>query len=150
MTITYFEWVDMIEKLKDAPMDDNLLKQLDDKKLDGTKYTLHKLVIHIFGTARTRINNGFQKFIDKLLVGQISNIDILSLELVNLKKEFGFSRKIINLSIISDEEKKKCKENLDGFIKGICDMLEKVMVRADISGGYISVYNKIMVSDMEE
>ena len=29
MNITYFEWVDMIEKLKDAPMDDNLLKQLD-------------------------------------------------------------------------------------------------------------------------
>ena len=150
MNITYFEWVDMIEKLKDAPMDDNLLKQLDENKLDGTKYTLHKLVIHILNTANVRISNGFQKFMDKILTGQINNIDILSLELVGLKKEFNFSKRIINLSIISDEDKKKCVDQLDVFLKKIYDMLEKIMEHADSSGGYMSVYNKIMVSDVEE
>ena len=29
-------------------------------------------------------------------------------------------------------------------------MLEKIMEHADSSGGYMSVYNKIMVSDVEE
>lgn len=147
--MTYFEWVSTFEKLKTAPMDYSLLKQLEDKKINGGQYVLYSLVAHVSDTVNTRLNNRYMELFMKILNDSI-DIDTLSLELINYKKEVKFLNKIIELPIIPNDSKEKFRTTLDTALDDIYNALKRNIEYIDVDGQYISTFEKIMNSDMEE
>ena len=145
----YFDWVNTFEKLKSSPIDYDLLKELEDKKLDGDDYVLQHLISHIIDTVNTRLNTCFEKFLERIVIGNI-DVNILSLELIQLKKEIKFNKKIVNLSIIPNDSRKQFMSTLDNAVNNIYDILRKNLKYVDDDGEFLSVFDQIMVSDVEE
>ena len=145
----YFDWVNTFEKLKSSPIDYDLLKELEDKKLDGDDYVLQHLITHIIDTVNTRLNTCFEKFLERIVIGNI-DVNILSLELIQLKKEIIFNKKIVNLSIIPNDSRERFITTLDNAVNNIYDILRKNLKYVDDDGEFLSVFDQIMVSDVEE
>lgn len=104
--MTYFEWVDTFRILKDSPMDDKILDNLRNKKLDGGEYVLIRLARHISLTNKYRLENALYNLLNNIVKANL-DLDVLSLELVGMKKEISFVRKIIDLPIVNLEDVKK-------------------------------------------
>ena len=82
-----------------------------------------------------------------IVCGDLFDRGTQSVELLELKKQMDFSKKIINIPVISDEAKVEFKKQLDKFINDICLTLEKMMVSIDLKGEYNSIYRKIMMNN---
>lgn len=147
--MSYFQWVEYFENLKTAPMDDELLKKIESKTLDGGEYVVSRFTHHIIDTVNTRINNSYNACVDRMY---ISNIDVntLSMDLINLKKEKRFAKKIVNLPVFVDSLRQTFLNTIDNTFNDISLALRKNIEYIDVDGEYINTFEKIMLSSMEE
>lgn len=146
--MSYYDWVQKLQILKTSPMDDDIINNLENQKLDSNPYVINKLLIHMFKAINTRLNNGILNCIKELQ----NNIDIntLSIHFVNIKKEKQYVSKLVNLSILDIENKNTLKDFIEQKYNYIYDYLKKIINLIDTNGEYVSTLEKIMSSDMEE
>lgn len=147
--MTYFEWISILEKLKTSPMDYDLLNSLKDKKLNGDQYIHFHFLTHVFKTIINRLDLASENIM-KLLYSREFTVDTFSLELIRYKKELKFIDEILNIPIITNEDKNSMMTNLENIINNIYDILERNVEKIDTDGHYVSAFNKIMNSSLEE
>lgn len=147
--MSYYDWVKMFEILKTSPMDDSIIKKLEDKNLDGNDYVLEKLINHVINTINTRLNNRYFLWVDRILSSNI-DIDTLSLDLINLKKEKKFVIKIVSLPIFIGELSDAFKNVINERFEDIYNIIRKNIEYIDKDGSYIDTFNKIMLTSMED
>lgn len=147
--MSYFEWVEAFSNLKTSPMDYDYIKKLETKKLDGSEYVEQRLIDHIIETVNVRLNNSYERCVRKALTTNI-DINTLSLELVNFRKEKKFVKTIVSLPIMDTKIRDTFMSTIDKKVDAMCIDLRKSIEYIDYNGEYVSTFDKIMVSDVEE
>ena len=147
--MSYYDWVKSIESLKDSPMDDSLIEKLKTQKIENNPYTIARLVIHIYNMIEERLNKaGFVCL--KGIINNHRDINALELHFINLKKEKQFVSKLNDLQIFDNEMKEKIRKRINLKFKEIYNFLKIRVNELDIDGVYISTFEKILSSSMEE
>lgn len=146
--MSYYDWVKNFNVLKTSPMDENLIKKLEDKTMYKNDYIINKFFGHVLDTINIRLNNICYRCIDQMLLNK-TDVDILSLDFINLKKEKNYVLKIANLPIFEQELKDILIDTINNRYTDICEVIRKNIVYIDYDGSYIATFEKIISSDME-
>ena len=146
--MSYYEWVSNLKMLQTSPMDDNIIKNLENKKNYQNDYIRVKLFKHVLNTVNTRLNNAGYDRLERIF-SSAYNIDTLSLDFINLKKEHKFVLKISQLSAFDQETQMVLIDSIERRYNDICDMLRKNIKYVDTDGSCIVTFEKIMSSNME-
>ena len=107
--MTYYEWINCFDKLKNGPRNEELLNQLYTSTIELDGNILYRFIKHINDLVRTRLKNSLDSMLSKLETIYHDN-NALSLEIINIKKKKIFSKKTPKFPWIP-------KENKDNFRK---------------------------------
>lgn len=147
--MTYYEWVASLEQLKTGPRDEVLLDKLYNSNIELNGNILYRFIKHINDVIRTRLKNT----LDNILL-KIENIyhdnNALSLEIINIKKELAFAKKIITLPIIPIENQNKFRKTLQGFANEINEALENSLMNIDSTGEIITMIKNSKINVLED
>jgi hypothetical protein len=146
--MTYFEWVSILQNIKSSPMDYDMLDKLYDGVLEGGEFVYSHFISHVINTVVDRLDNAYEN-----LIGAInSDIDLetLSLEIIKYKKELKFIGNVLDMPVIREEDRIVMKTNIDKTISDIYENLRNNIEYIDIDGHYVSTFEKIMNSDVED
>ena len=147
--MTYFEWIANLEKLKTGPRDENILNQLYNSKIELEGNILYRFITHINSVVRTRLKNSLDELLLKMET-IYNDTNALSLEVINIKKELAFAKRLINLPVIPEENKLKFKETLQKFANEINDVLEKSVTGLDTTGEAIMMIKNSKINNLED
>lgn len=147
--MTYFEWVEYFYMLQTSPMDYSLLEQIENKNLFGGEYVLNKLVIHVVNTIKTRLTQSYRNCLNIIYTKNI-DINTISLEIINFKKEKKFTEKMVNLSIFEEELKNVFTNSINNIFNNMRKNLKESIEIVDNNGELTSIFEKIISSNMEE
>lgn len=147
--MTYFEWIANLEKLKTGPRDENILNQLYNSKIELEGNILYRFITHINSVVRTRLKNSLDEILLKMET-IYNDTNALSLEVINIKKELAFAKRLINLPVIPEENKLKFKETLQKFANEINDVLEKSVTGLDTTGEAIMMIKNSKINNLED
>lgn len=90
--MTYYEWVNYFETLKDAPISDNVISIIENSNIDYKGNIKIRYLNHIVEVINYRLNNALDNFLLKCQ-RLTQDKSTLSIELNDLKKEIVFARK---------------------------------------------------------
>lgn len=147
--MTYFEWVEILENLKTSPRDDNLINNLYSQKIDLVGNILYRFIVHINDTVRTRLKNSLDSILLKMNT-IYNDINSLSLEVINIKKELMFCKKLMNLPVIPEENRNKFMETLQNFANEINEALEVSVTGLDTTGEAIMMIKNSKINVLED
>lgn len=147
--MTYYEWITNLEKLKTAPRDEELLKTLYEGKIELVGNISYRFIKHINDVIRTRLKNSLEGILLKMNT-IYKDTNALSLEVINIKKELSFSKKIINIPAIPEENKNKFKETLQMFANEINDTLEESASNLDNTGEALLMIKNSKINILED
>lgn len=147
--MTYYEWITTFDKLKNGPRNEELLNNLYKKTIDLEGNILYRFIIHINDLVRTRLKGALDDTLYKIkTIYQDTNV--LSLEIINIKKELVFAKKIISLPVIPDENQNKFMETLQSFANEIQDALMESVTGFDTTGEIISMIKNSKINVLED
>ena len=147
--MSYYDWVNTIESLKTLPRDEEIIKNLKNKEIEDNKYVLARLIVHIYETIDERLHNAGLICLKEIISGK-GDINTVELNLINLKKEKQYVLELINLKIFDKEIKEKIKQRIYMKFQEITEFLKDKTKNIDKDGIYISIFEKIISSNMEE
>ena len=147
--MTYFEWVEILENLKTSTRDDNLINNLYSQKIDLVGNILYRFIIHVNDTVRTRLKNSLDSILLKMNT-IYNDINSLSLEVINIKKELMFCKKLMNLPVIPEENRNKFMETLQNFANEINEALEVSVTGLDTTGEAIMMIKNSKINVLED
>ena len=99
--MTYYEWVNYFENLKDAPINDNAISIIENSNIDYKGNIKIRYLNHIVDLINYRLNNSLDNFLMKCKrLAQDKNT--LSLELNDLKKEIVYARKLASIKYFEE------------------------------------------------
>ena len=141
--MSYYELVKTIKLLKDAPMDEQLIKKIDNDKIKYHKYALTRLIAHIYNTVDERLNNSGYKCL-KSLVANYKDIDAVELDFINLKKEKIYVLKLAELKMFDIDTKTKMSIRINRKFEDVYEYLKQQIKNIDVDGMYLNRIEKIM------
>ncbi len=147
--MTYYEWIHCFNKLKTGPRDEELLKQLYTSTISLDGNILYRFIKHINVLVRTRLKNSLDSILSKLEMIYHDN-NALSLEIINIKKELAFAKKITKLPVIPKENQDKFRETLQKFANEINETLETSMEGIDTTGEAIMIIKNSKINVLED
>ena len=147
--MTYYEWITNLEKLKTGPRDEALLIILYNSKIDLVGNILYRFIKHINDVVRTRLKDTLDGILLKMNT-IYNDTNAISLEVINIKKELAFSKKIINLPVIPEENKKKFRETLQNFANEINEALEMSVTGLDTTGAAVMMIKNSKINVLED
>lgn len=131
--MTYYEWINYFDILKTGPRNEEILDKLYKSHIELQGNILYRFINQANGLVRTRLKNSLDSILFKL-----SNIyndsNALSLEIINIKKELAFAKKITMLPVIPIENQKKFGETLLKFANEINDSILAYVSGVDTTG----------------
>lgn len=143
--MTYYEWVKQFKLLETSPMDENIIKNLENKTIDKNAYVINKLLNHTITTIQTRLHSSGLKCLKQTVESNLE-INVLSMNLMNLKKEKQYVLKITELPIFDSNIKTQLIEFIDKKYEEIKETLQKTIENIDIDGQHINIFEQIMSS----
>ena len=147
--MTYYEWISTFEELKTGPRNEELLNKLYDKNIELEGNILYRFIVHVNDLVRTRLKNSLEGILSKLkIIYHDSNA--ISLEIINIKKELAFAKKIINLPVIPKENQEKFSTTLQGFADEISEALETSIAGIDTTGEIILMIKNSKINVLED
>lgn len=147
--MTYYEWINSFEILKNGPRDEELLDKLYKSTIELEGNILYRFIIHINDLIRTRLKKSLDSILFKIkTIYHDSNA--LSLEIINIKKELVFAKKIINLPVIPEENKNKFSETLQRFADEINDTISSSINGIDTTGEIITMIKNSKINILED
>lgn len=147
--MTYYEWVSSFDELKNGPRNEELLNNLYKKSIVLEGNILYRFIIHINDLIRTRLKNSLDSILNKITT-IYHDTNALSLEIINIKKELSFAKKVTNLPVIPDENRNKFNETLLRFANEINDALLASVNRIDQTGEITSMIKNSKISVLED
>ena len=132
--MTYYKWITAFDELKSGPRNEELLNNLYKKSID---------------LVRTRLKNSLDSILYKMKSIYQDN-NALSLEIINIKKELTFAKKIANLPVIPEENKNKFKETLIRFANEINDALISSVNGIDTTGEVLLMIKNSKINVLED
>ena len=147
--MTYFDWVLNLEQLKIGPRDEVILEKLYNNTIDLTGNILYRFIRHINDVTRTRLKNALEGTLFKISSIYTDN-NALSLEIINIKKELSFAKKITNLPVIPLENKKNFNETLQKFADEINESLETSVIGIDNTGEALTMIRNSKINILED
>lgn len=147
--MTYYEWVTVFDELKSGPRNEALLNNLYKKSIDLEGNILYRFIIHINDLVRTRLKNSLDSILYKIQ-SIYQDTNALSLEIINIKKELAFAKKITNLPVIPNENKNKFRETLQNFANEINDTLMASVNGIDTTGEVTSMIKNSKINVLED
>lgn len=147
--MTYYDWIVNLEKLKNGPRDEVLLEHLYNSKIDLVGNILYRFIKHINDVVRARLKDALDKTLLKMKT-IYNDTNSLSLEVINIKKELVFCKKIINLPVIPEENKNKFKETLQKFANEINEALEMSVTNMDNTGAALMMIKNSKINILED
>lgn len=146
--MTYYEWINSFDILKSGPRDEVLLEKLYNSSIELDGNMLYRFIKHVNNLVRTRLKNALESTLHK--ISSTNDVNLLSLEIINIKKELAFSKKIINLPIIPDENKKKFSETLQKFANEINEAIENSVQGIDTTGEIMTLVKNSKINVLED
>lgn len=146
--MTYYEWINSFDILKSGPRDEILLEKLYNSSIELDGNMLYRFIKHVNNLVRTRLKNALEGTLHK--ISSTNDVNLLSLEIINIKKELAFSKKIINLPIIPDENKKKFSETLQKFANEINEAIENSVQGIDTTGEIMTLVKNSKINVLED
>ena len=119
---SYFEWVKFLEYIKDKPRNDLYIETLNKGRMDADTNLLLKLASEIENIISYRMQKELTSFTEYLKSGMDYNG--LSLELIKLKKELVFDKKLANIKIFNDN----IKLGLTNKVQKEADTIQNVLL----------------------
>ncbi len=119
---SYFEWVKFFEYIKDKPRNDLYIETLNKGRMDADTNLLLKLASEIESIISYRMQKELTSFTEYLRSGMDYNG--LSLELIKLKKELVFDKKLANIKIFNDN----IKLGLTNKVQKEADTIQNVLL----------------------
>ena len=119
---SYFEWVKFLEYIKDKPRNDLYIETLNKGRMDADTNLLLKLASEIENIISYRMQKELTSFTEYLRSGMDYNG--LSLELIKLKKELVFDKKLANIKIFNDN----IKLGLTNKVQKEADTIQNVLL----------------------
>ena len=112
--MTYYEWVNYFENLKDAPINDNAISIIENSNINYKGNIKIRYLNHIVEVINYRLNNSLDNFLLKCqrLTQDKNN---LAIELNDLKKEIVFARKLASIKYFDENVKKQLLDNIKNF-----------------------------------
>lgn len=147
--MTYFEWIEILENLKTSPRDENLINNLYNQKIDLIGNILYRFIVHVNDTVRTRLKTSLDGILSKMNT-IYNDTNALSLEVINIKKELLFCKKIMNLPVIPEENRNKFMQTLQNFANEINEVLENSVTGLDSTGEAIMMIKNSKVNVLED
>ena len=147
--MTYYEWITAFDELKSGPRNEELLNNLYKKTINLEGNILYRFIIHINDLVRTRLKNSLDSILYKIK-SIYQDTNALSLEIINIKKELSFAKKITNLPVIPNENKNKFRETLQSFANEINDTLMASVNGIDTTGEVISMIKNSKINVLED
>ncbi len=146
--MTYYEWINNFDSLKQGPRNDLLLDNLYSSTIELDGNMLYRFIRHINNLIRTRLKNALEDMLHK--ISNTNDINILSLEIINIKKELAFAKRIINLPVIPSENKKKFSKTLQKFANEINEAIEVNVENIDTTGEIITLIKNSKINVLED
>lgn len=146
--MTYYEWINNFDSLKQGPRNDLLLDNLYNSTIELDGNMLYRFIRHINNLIRTRLKNALEDMLHK--ISNTNDINILSLEIINIKKELAFAKRIMNLPVIPSENKKKFSETLQKFANEINEAIEVNAENIDTTGEIITLIKNSKINVLED
>ena len=137
------------DKLKNGPRDEDLLNQLYTSTIELDGNILYRFIKHINDLVRTRLKNSLDSMLSKLETIYHDN-NALSLEIINIKKELMFAKKITKLPVIPKENQDKFRETLQKFANEINETIETSVEGMDTTGEAITMIKNSKINVLED
>lgn len=147
--MTYYEWINTFDQLKDGPRNDEIINNLYKEKINLDGNILYRFIIHINALIRARLKNALESILTKI-ASIYKDTNLLSIEILNIKKELIFAKKIINLPVIPEENKNMFKKTLQNFANEIQETLEMSANNIDNTGTTLTLIRNSKINFLED
>ena len=129
---SYFEWTKILEYIKDKPRNDLYIETLNKGRMDADQNLLIRLSQEVENLISYRMQRELNSFMEYLK----DKIDYngLSLELIKLKKELIFDKKLANINIFNSDIKGKLTSTVQKQADSIQNVLMKRTKHIDRTG----------------
>jgi gas vesicle protein len=144
---SYFEWTKILEYIKDKPRNDLYLDTLNKGTLDADQGLLVRLSQEVENLINYRLKKELNSFMEYIK----NKIDYngLSLELIKLKKELIYDKKLSNINIFTNDIKTRLTETLQKQADSIQNVLMERTKNIDRTGLMNSLVKNNPVNKLE-
>ena len=144
---SYFEWTKILEYIKDKPRNDLYLETLNKGTLDADQSLLVRLSQEVENLVNYRLKKELNSFMEYIK----NKIDYngLSLELIKLKKELIYDKKLSNINIFTSDIKTRLTETLQKQADSIQNVLMERTKNIDRTGLMNSLVKNNPVNKLE-
>ena len=144
---SYFEWTKILEYIKDKPRNDLYLETLNKGTLDADQSLLIRLSQEVENLINYRLKKELNSFMEYIK----NKIDYngLSLELIKLKKELIYDKKLSNINIFTSDIKTRLTETLQKQADNIQNVLMERTKNIDRTGLMNSLVKNNPVNKLE-
>ena len=146
---TYYEWVSSFDYIKDKPRNDLYLDTLNKGSIEGDNNLKMKLVKELADVINYRLERAVTSFNEYLTSGEL-DYNGLSLQIVTVRKEFVYAKKLINIHIVPKEVIPVLEESVQKRADRLQEVLVKQTVYADRSGVLNSLIKSNPINRLEE
>ena len=145
---SYYEWIECFNYIKDKPRNDMYLELLNKGRIDADQGLILKLVKELTNVIGYRIENIVNEFMQYINSG--IDYNGLSLQIVSLRKEFNYAKKLVYLNIFP----KNISDELAKTIQTKADQMQDILVNKteymDRSGILNSLIKNNPINKLEE
>ncbi len=144
---SYFEWTKILEYIKDKPRNDLYIETLNKGRMDADQNLLIRLSQEVENLISYRMQRELNSFMEYLK----DKIDYngLSLELIKLKKELIFDKKLANINIFNSDIKGKLTSTVQKQADSIQNVLMERTKNIDRTGLMNSLVKNNPVNKLE-
>ena len=146
---TYYEWVSCFDYIKDKPRNDSYTEILNKGRLDADPNLKLKLVKELANMVSYRIEKAISSF-NEYLYNNSMDYNGLSLQIVSIRKEFIYAKKMVNIKIVTKEVSDNMSNTIQAKADQLQDILEKKTVYSDRSGVLNSLIKSNPINRLEE
>jgi len=146
---TYYEWITSFDYIKDKPRNELYIETLNKGRLDADSDLKMKLVKELTDVVVYRLEKAVNSFTDYLNGGEV-DYNGLSLQIVSLRKEFIYDKKLVNLKIIARNVGMELSNAIQKRADNLQSVLEKKTVYSDKSGILNSLIKSNPINRLEE
>ncbi|MBQ7104223.1 MAG: hypothetical protein IJN90_00010 [Bacilli bacterium] len=112
--MTYYEWINYFDSLKDKPISDEPINLINNSNINYQGNIRIRYLNHIVKLINYRLNNALDNFLLKSrTITQDKNN--LSIELNDLKKEIIYAKKLASIKYFEEDVKNQLLENIKKF-----------------------------------